>query len=195
MPSRVRHAQRWRWSEGWKELAREGVYRAGGAPRGSDLGPHLLNEFLPQRGSAYQPRATPWESCHADFRIVTGRRKSSHCPPVPERSASTRSRPDPPALQAEEGCGLMSAILSLPHLGLHHASFACRSSLFAPQHARAHRLWRGYRLYDRSAGRWVRFRERERSGGHLLARRRAGGEVPGAATREPCCGLPERPGL
>ena len=64
------------------------VKRAGGAPRGSDLGPHLLNEFLPQRGSAYQPRATPWESYDEYIRILTEGRGSSHHPAAPERSAA-----------------------------------------------------------------------------------------------------------
>ena len=37
-----------------------------------------LEQFLPQRGSAYQPRATPWESGHAHFRMRTERRRWSH---------------------------------------------------------------------------------------------------------------------
>ena len=42
------------------------------------LGGDALDPFLPQRGSAYQPRATPWESGHPHFRILTERRRWSH---------------------------------------------------------------------------------------------------------------------
>ena len=37
-----------------------------------------LTSPCPKRGRAYQPRATPWESGHAQFRIFTERRRWSH---------------------------------------------------------------------------------------------------------------------
>ena len=55
-----------------------------------------LEQFLPQRGSAYQPRATPWESCHARFRVLTERRRWSHHPhaltPAPARCGAPSER-------------------------------------------------------------------------------------------------------
>ena len=42
-----------------------------------------LEQFLPQRGRAYQPRAAPWESCRAHFRMLAERRGWSHHTPAP----------------------------------------------------------------------------------------------------------------
>jgi hypothetical protein len=79
------------------------------------LGGDALDRFLPQRGSAYQPRATPWESGHAHFRVLTSRRSSHHptrAALAPKQCAASSER-----IHTHQPCP--GCIPTIPSLGLH----------------------------------------------------------------------------